>query len=182
MSHSYNGGIYGDYELAKSTRVLENRGNHEIVYKNRLYNARGAEVSLYVGGLSFLAFSLFSPSFLKLTIHCKNKLNLINFLGSSFVGLSMYKLASLYIGDRNEYKYLIKNKETILEKIKKAQLEDFEDRNNLFPTIEEKTKEAAIEKVEEVVESSEEGEKENSEENSSEEGNKEESSEETSEE
>lgn len=154
MSLAFNGGVYGDYEVAKSTRVLENRSNYNKVYLMKLIRSSN-EAAIYTGAFCTISgFILGNMYFEK--IYQSKRLKLYSFLGAILSGYIGFKISNLYLCDRNYYKYLLKNKHEVIEKIKQAQIEDYNDRNSIFPQLDQKNKESSKESEEELASNDEE--------------------------
>jgi hypothetical protein len=131
---AHNGGIYGDYEVVNSTRVLEKRVNALQVYNRRLFNAQGGIINYYIpmvtSGLIFILGKEYFPiGFMKKTFPLM--------ILSGFGGFILHKVGTPYFGDYNEYRNLKNNRTKIIEDIKKAQQEDYDDRNRIYPKLEE---------------------------------------------
>ena len=117
--NNFNGGVYGDYEVAKSTRVLENRMNTYNVYKRRLFNSSGGIVSQYLAAFNFITIYFVGSNLLKKKIPGK-----LAHISSAVAGLGVaylaFKCGSNFIGDTEDYNNLKMNKNSILQEIEQA--------------------------------------------------------------
>lgn len=137
------GGVYGDFEVAPSTKVLEGRKDADVVYNRRLYNAKGGLISCYMAFvpgfcLSFVGTELlFKTHPKKLLILAAGTFGLSYFFNSFSIGIFGYP---------DQYRYLKRNKAEVLEQIRQAQLQDYLARNRIYNDEKtEETKEVAVE-------------------------------------
>lgn len=129
---NFNGGIYGDYEFANtSTRVLENRRYSNSIYNKRLFQSLGGNTLIYIAGLYGLSF-LFIGKCCAGMIN-KSKATFVLSLGATLTSSFIY---ATYLTDIEEFKYLLKNKTTLLKEIDDRLLEDHKQRSGVFPKIE----------------------------------------------
>lgn len=141
---SLNGGVYGDYEVVKSTRVLEGRRLTSDVYNRRIRNARGGYTNYFLTSSFFGASYLLAGSYFGFAC---SKSKLLTLLTASATALVSYNIFVGFIGNPTELTYLKSNKKSVLEEIYNYQLHDQLERNEVFPT---KPVEAAAAEVEEV--------------------------------
>lgn len=130
---NFNGGIYGDYEFANtSTRVLENRRYSNTIYNKRLFQSLGGNTLIFIAGLYGLSFYFIGKCSAG-TINKSSKASFVLSLGATLTSSFLY---ATYLMDTEEFKYLLKNKTTLLKKIDDRLLEDHKQRNGVFPKIE----------------------------------------------
>lgn len=139
---SYTGGVYGDYEVAPSTRVFERRSSAERVYNTRLYNAKGGMITTYFTFIPALSLGYLAGE----TLFKTNSKKLL-FVTASSLGLAYFfnAWASRYFGNHSEYSFLVNNKASVKAEIEKALVEDYNNRNKIFPKLEEVKEESSVE-------------------------------------
>ena len=141
---AYNGGIYGDYEVAKATRVLEKRRIAEDIYKRRLFEAKGGVIN-YFNSFLFFGFSyLMGKQYLR--NHISN--NYAFLAGSTAVAAIALSVGPKFFGDSETLYYLKENKKDIIYNIDKCLLEDHKERQGIYPDKKNEFKEDNIENVE----------------------------------
>ena len=142
---AYNGGIYGDYEVAKATRVLEKRRYAEEIYNRRLFEAKGGAIN-YFSSFIFFGFSyLMGKQYLR--NHCTN--NYAFLAGSAVVAGLAFSIGPNFFGDSETLSYLKSNKSNIINTIDRCLLEDHKERQGIYP---EKKTEVVAESVESSTE------------------------------
>lgn len=138
------GGLYGDYGICKSTRVLEKRRSAEQIYKNRLFNARGGYNNCYIGSLfGFATYFVLQCSSLN------PRLRILAGLGAS---TTPYLFQIFY--DKDLVRYLKNNKASIIEDLNVALINDHKERSGIYPSVEIVEAVENVENVESVEESS----------------------------
>ena len=105
--------VYLDYELAPSNRVFENRSNKDL-YKLRLRQLAGN--NFLTEGYKYLiflgTFGYFSRKFYVPKNYLATSSGLVcSFIMSAYLARAFEKISFLYVGNINEYSYLIKNEE-----------------------------------------------------------------------
>ena len=130
---SVNGGIYGDYGLCKSTRILEKRKYTENIYNRRLFNAQGGGCNYFLFGLTFGLSVNFLNCFKN--VFASNNPKIIIYGGSFLFSYFIYSLGPSFLGDKKELKYLKANKAQILDEITSCQIADYNERMGIFPEI-----------------------------------------------
>lgn len=120
-----NGGLYGDYGLVKSTRVLEKRRYAEEIFNNKVYLAEGGS-SKYTLSLLSIGTSLFV--FSKYFSQVKN----IQY-ASLAVGFLAYKFSPFFLGNHEELSYLKNNKSEVVEELNTCLVNDYKERMGIFP-------------------------------------------------
>jgi hypothetical protein len=138
---AYNGGIYGDYEVAKSTRVLEKRRYAEEIYNTRVFNAKGGSMNYFNSFLFFGISYLMSKQYLR--NHINN--NYLFLAGSAAVGALAFTVGPCFFGDSETLYYLKSNKSDIVKNIDRCLLEDHKERQGIYPVLK---KEESVESVE----------------------------------
>ena len=120
-----NGGLYGDYGLVKSTRVLEKRRYAEEIFNNKVYLAEGGS-SKYTLSLLSIGTSLFV--FSKYFSQIKNLQ-----YASLAVGFLAYKISPFFLGNHEELSYLKNNKSEVVEELNTCLVNDYKERMGIFP-------------------------------------------------
>lgn len=121
-----NGGLYGDFGLVKSTRVLEKRRYAEEIFKKRVYLAEGGSakytLSILSLGTSFFVFTKYFSTIKNLQY------------ASLGVALLAYKISPFFFGNHEELSYLRNNKSEVIEELNTCLLNDYKERMGIFPS------------------------------------------------
>lgn len=121
-----NGGLYGDFGLVKSTRVLENRRYAEEIFKKRVNLAEGGSakytLSILSLGTSFFVFTKYFSTIKNLQY------------ASLGVALLAYKISPFFFGNQEELSYLRNNKSEVIEELNTSLLNDYKERMGIFPS------------------------------------------------